>query len=93
MYQVVIEKASRKEVSVLIEHRVEIEHSVSYPQDTPTHAYTYRHMNNILNSFYSVDESFFIFLLAIIPILLYLGWTLKNLMQTIIANMKGGEYK
>jgi len=89
----VLEKASRKVRSVLIEHRVKIKHSVAYPQDTPTHAYTYRHMNNILNAFYSDKESFFIFLLAIIPILLYLGWSIKNLMQTIIANTKGGEYK
>lgn len=32
-------------------------------------------------------------MLAMFSTLLYLGWSIKNLMTEIIANMKGGEYK
>ena len=32
-------------------------------------------------------------MLAIIPILVYVGWTIKKLMNEIISNRKGGEYK
>jgi hypothetical protein len=50
-------------------------------------------MNNILNTIYSVNPRNLFFSLAIIPMLIYLGCSIKNLMQTIIANKKGGEYK
>jgi len=57
---------------------------------THTHPYTYTRMKELFNS----DEiSFFLFSLAIIPISIYLVWSIKNLMKEIVQNIKGGEYK
>ena len=50
-------------------------------------------MNILIESVNSDPIRFFIILLATIPTIVYLGWSIKKLTITILSNMKGGEYK
>jgi len=42
---------------------------------------------------YEGNERFFILMLAMIPTIVYLIWSMKNLYNTIRVNQKGGEIK
>ena len=50
-------------------------------------------MDTIIELFNRDSKTFFIFMLAIIPTTIYIGWSIKNLMITFAENKKGGEYK
>jgi len=39
-----------------------------------------------------VDAKYFILMLAMISVMVYLVWSMKNLYRTIRKNQKGGEY-
>ena len=62
-----------------MERRVKMEHSVALQQ--------------VWNMCACVRVESVIYFLAIFPMLVYLGWSMKNLYNTIRVNQKGGEYK